>query len=258
MKLAIFTPFGFLHRESGLLYLVANYLRKNGAEVQQLRCDGALSVCGRDKRVAGGRSAFSCARCTGEQRRLADWAELRASELSSFATSEDKLQSAKWMASVNATDLERAEFRGVRLFEVCSGEFVQQTGCTSASNLSAADEQTLRSLYVAYVQSVVASERFLTQWAPTITFIAASDDSISRAYTSQVTALGIDAATFTYDATEETIFVESLRSGERYASKLILDGITSMRSDPRTWAPEVRAIVHEIMSFLGYAADRVS
>jgi hypothetical protein len=258
MKLAIFTPFGFLHRESGLLYLVANYLRKSGADVQQLRCDGALSVCGRDKRVPGGRSLFSCARCAGEQRRLADWAEARAAQLSSFATSEDKLQSAKWIASVKADDLQKAEFRGVNLFDVCRGEFLEQTGGASAAGLSSADEQALRLLYVAYVQGVVASERFLTQWAPSLTFMAGGDDSISSAYRLQVAAQGIDAALFTYDSVAEAITVESLRSGECYSSKLILDGITSMRSDPRTWAPEVRAVVHEIMSFLGYAADRIS
>jgi hypothetical protein len=162
------------------------------------------------------------------------------------------------MASVKAADLGRAEFRGVSLFDVCRSDFIQQTGHSSAAELSSGDEQALRSLYVAYVQGVVASERFLTQWSPNITFIAASDDAISSAYRLQVATRGVDAALFTYDAADEAIVVESLRSGERYSSKLILDGITSMRSDPRTWAPEVRAIVHEIMSFLGYAADRLS
>lgn len=40
MKLAIFSPYGSFHRESGLMYLVANYLDKQGGDVAQLRCDG--------------------------------------------------------------------------------------------------------------------------------------------------------------------------------------------------------------------------
>lgn len=257
MKVALFTPYGFLHRESGLMYLVANYLRTSGAELTQLRCDGAVSVCGRDRRVAGGRSVFSCARCTGEQRRLADWAEVRAYELSAFVTSEDKVQSAKWMASVQTADLDRAEFRGRNLWELCRQEFTQQTGSDALEAISAADEQSLRALYVAFVQGAVASERFLTQWSPAITFVTKTEDSLGQAYLSQVIAQGIECATFAFDEGEEAIVVESVKTGERYASKLILDGITSMRSDPRTWAPEVRAVVHEIMAFLGYGADRV-
>jgi hypothetical protein len=31
-----------------------------------------------------------------------------------------------------------------------------------------------------------------------------------------------------------------------------------MRSDFRTWAPEVTAMVHEMLSFLGYAPDRLA
>lgn len=257
MKVALFTPYGFLHRESGLIYLVANYLRSSGAELTQLRCDGAVSVCGRDVRVAGGRSVFSCARCAGEQRRLGDWSDMRAYELSAFVTSEDKVQSAKWMASVQTANLDRAEFRGINLWERCRKDFLHQTGVETLTSLSPSDEQSLRALYVAFVQGAVASERFLSQWAPAMTFVAASDDSLVHAYLSQVVAVGTECATFTHDEGEGATVIESLKTGERYVSKLVLDGITSMRRDPRTWAPEVRAVVHEIMAFLGCSADRV-
>jgi hypothetical protein len=257
MKVALFTPYGFLHRESGLMYLVANYLRASGAEVTQLRCDGAVSVCGRDSRVAGGRSVFSCARCTGEQRRLADWSDIRAYDLSAFVSSEDKVQSAKWMASVQTADLDRAEFRGINLWERCQLDFQRQTGIESIESLSAADEQSLRALYVAFVQGAVASERFVTQWAPALTLVAKSEDSLVHAYHSHIVASGIECSTFAYDEGKEVTVIESVKTGERYSSKLVLDGITSMRRDPRTWAPEVRAVVNEIMAFLGFSADRV-
>jgi hypothetical protein len=193
----------------------------------------------------------------GEQRRLSDWADVQAYELSAFVTSEDKLQSAKWMASVQRADLERAEFRGINLWQVCRNEFAQQTGLDALDDLSALHEQLLRELYVAFVQAAVAADRFVVQWAPTLSFVAHTSDSMTHAYLSQLGEKAIDCATFMYDGAEESIIVESAKSQERYASKLILDSITSMRSDPRTWAPEVRAIVNEIMSFLGYGADRV-
>jgi hypothetical protein len=161
------------------------------------------------------------------------------------------------MASVQTADLDRAEFRGINLWERCRRDFLQQTGVDTLASISSADEQSLRALYVAFVQGAVASERFLSQWSPSITFVTKSDDSLIHAYLSQVIACGTECATFAYDEGEGATVIESLKTGERYVSKLVLDGITSMRSDPRTWAPEVRAVVHEIMAFLGCSADRV-
>jgi hypothetical protein len=258
MKLALFSPYGLTHSEAGLLYLVANYLLKSGADVTQLRCDGAFAVCGRDVKVGEGRNVMSCARCIGEQRALAHWASCKSKEISSFLVADDVLQSAKWLSWVSTADLLRAEFRGVNLWNVCAEEFTSRYPESSITELSMREEECLRQLYIAYVHATVASERFIAGTAPSLHFVAGRLDPVSRAYLTQAQAGNGDVAIFFYDSMEEAIIVESVRTGARYATKLLLNGITSMRNDPRTWAPEVTAIVHEILTFLGFAPERVS
>lgn len=258
MKLALFSPYGLVHSEAGVLYLIANYLLKSGADVVQLRCDGAFSVCGRDSKVAGGRNVMSCARCIGEQRALAQWASSKSREMSSFLVSDDVLQSSKWLSSVRTADLVRAEFRGVNLWGVCGDEFNARYPESVVAELAPREEEFLRQLFLGYVHATVACERFIAGVTPDLHFVAGSADPLARAYTKQAYASGGDVAMFFYDTTEEAIIVESARTGARYATKLLLNGITSMRNDPRTWAPEVTAIVHEILTFLGFAPDRVS
>lgn len=257
MKLALFSPYGFVHSEGGLLYLVANYLIKSGADVAQLRCDGAFAVCGRDTKISGCRNVMTCARCAGEQRALAQWASARSKEVSSFLVADDVLQSSKWLSVVKSADLLRAEFRGVNLWSVCADEFTARYPESSLTELSAGEEESLRQLYLGYVHTTVAAERFMAGTSPTLHFVAGKLDPMSRAYITQAQAGGGDVAVFFYDTTEEAIVVESVQTGARYGTKLVLNGITSMRSDPRTWAPEVTAIVHEILTFLGLAPDRV-
>jgi hypothetical protein len=257
MKLAIFSPYGSFHRESGLMYLVANYLDKQGGDVAQLRCDGALPACGRDKKHESGRTPFSCLQCMGEQKALAQWANIKSRDLSSYIVPDDVLKSAQWISSIGRPDLFRIEFRGVRLWEVCEQEFQARWNIESLEKISPLQERDLRALYVSYVHTVVSSERFIASWKPTLNFVVGSADPLAKAYLSQVRRGGGDAAVFAYDATTESISVESLKNGEKYTTTLVIPEATEMRAEPRTWAPELTAIVNEMLSFLGHGADLV-
>lgn len=257
MKLALFSPYGSFHREAGLLYLVANYLDKQGGEVLQLRCDGALSACGRDRKYVGGRTPFSCLQCIGEQSALSHWAGVRARDLSSFIAPEDVAQSSKWIAAISREEFDRLEFRGVRLWDVCAPEIIARWEGVQVSTLTPIQEEGVRALFISYVHAVVASERFLAAWKPTLSFVISKGDPLSNAYLSQLRRSGGEAAIFTFDPQEEAIVVESLNSGATYMTTLILPEITEMRADPRTWAPELAAIVNELLSFLGHGADLI-
>ena len=257
MKLALFTPYGLLSRESGLLYLVANFLQKNGADVVQLRCDGAQPACSRDKLHPGGRTPFSCSECMSEQRALTQWAGVKTKELSSFIVAEDVLKSAQWISSVKSADLFNVEFRGNNLWGVCSAEFLSRWGLEAGQEMSVQHEDNLRTLYITYVQTCLAAESFVSTWSPTLSLVASPSDQATQAYITQARKAGSEVALFSYQSVDDSIVVGSLSSAESYTTKLILDGITSMRNEPRTWAPEVTAVVHELLTFIGYEPDRV-
>ena len=258
MKLAIFSPYASFYRESGLMYLVANYLDKQGGDVTQLRCDGALPACGRDKKQQSGRTPFSCLQCMGEQKALAQWAGINSRDLSTYVVPDDALKSAQWISSISRSDLFRIEFRGVRLWDVCEAEYLARWNLEGSLNdLSKVQEQDLRLLYVSYVHTLVSSERFLASWKPNLNFVVASHDPLSQAYLSQVRRADGEAAIFAYNPADELIVVESLKTGSKYSTTLVVPEATEMRADPRTWAPELTAIVNELVSFLGYGADLV-
>jgi hypothetical protein len=257
MKFALFSPYGLMHREAGLMYLVANYLVKQGAEVVQMRCDGALPACGRDRKGGGARSPFQCARCLNEQRSLSAWAGAQCRDVSQFLIPEDIKKTAEWIAAVPTSALERVEFRGVNLWSVCVNELRMRWDDLDVSALTEAQEGDLRDLYVAYVRVAVASERLIEQWKPDLTVLSSIQDPMAHAYLLQAKLAGIDAAVCSYQADEEVVVFESLANKERYTTPLALEGITSMRSDPRTWGPEVTAVVHEVLTFLGYPPDRL-
>lgn len=239
------------------MYLVANYLAKNGAEVVQLRCDGALPACGRDRRGGGVRSPFQCARCLNEQRSLSGWAGAQCRDISSFLVAEDIKKTVEWIQGVPANALQRVEFRGVNLWSACGNELQMRWDEIDNSALTHAQQNDLRNLYVAYVQVAVASERFIEQWKPDLTVLSSIQEPMAHAYLLQAKLAGVDASVCSYVPDEEAVVFESLANRERYSTSLVLEGITGMRSDPRTWGPEVTAVVHEVLTYLGCPPDRV-
>jgi hypothetical protein len=258
MRLAVFSPYGSVYRQGGLLFLVTNYLSKLGAETTVLRCDGAVKACRRDSKAGQkGRTISSCITCAGEQAALATWASVRMMQLSSFITAEDVLQGSMWIADVPSEDLCRLEFKGESLWQACAEDVQERFPQANPDALRLEESVYVRNLYSAYIQTAVATERFLSSVQPTITLIAAAGDALSRAYLLQAQRLEGDVAVFSYDANDEAVAVESLRGGSRYTTKVVLDGITSMRSDPRTWGPEVTSLVHDILTVLGYGPAAV-
>ncbi len=258
MKVALCTPYGSLHKESGLIFLVANYLAKNGADVIQLRCDGAVPACGRDRGAGAVRSPFQCAQCMGDQGSFASWAGASIRDVSCEILPDDVMTAAMWIQSVDSGALERIEFRGVNLWSACRSELATRWESLDLAALTEVQELDIRDLFLSYVRMAVASERFLARTQPSLALVSSIHDPLSHAFVLQAKQAKIDTVVGWYKPESQTVGIESVATRESYATSIIIEGLTSMRSDPRTWGPEITAMVHEAVTFLGYAPDRIA
>jgi hypothetical protein len=193
-----------------------------------------------------------------DQRAFAAWAGASVSDISSEIVPEDVQTAAKWIQGVAPESLERVEFRGVNLWSACRSELVMRWEQLHPAELTEAQEQDIRALFISYVRTAVASERFLSRFSPTLVLVSSIRDPLSHAFVLQAKQAKIDTAVGWYDPDSETVGIESLATRQSYATSLILEGLVSMRSDPRTWGPEITAMVHEALTFLGCAPDRLT
>lgn len=257
MKVVVFAPYGALHKEGGLLFLVANYLAKNGVEVAQLRCDGAVPTCRRIHGLSAAATPFCCGECSSEQAALAGWSGASIRNLSSEILPADVRTAAQWIQSVESGSLGRVEFRGVRLWNACKLELSARWGEVDPLTLTAVQQSDVRNLFVSYVRTAVASERFIARFQPSLALVTSVHDALSHAFVLQSKHAGVETVVGWYNSDEETIGMESLATRQSYSTALILEGLASMRNDPRTWGAEITAVVHEALTFLGCAPDRV-
>jgi hypothetical protein len=257
MKVVVYAPYGEAHKEASLLYLVANYLAKNGADVSQMLCDGAVPICGRDRIIGEEPGPFLCARCIAEQEQLISWSSLTAHSVSREIVPDDVRTASRWILTVPKEDLARIEFRGVNLWSACKTELLARYDGRDLSALSQSEESDLRAFFIAYTRVAIASERFIKRGEPSLALVSSIRDPLSHAFVLQAKQAKLDTAIFSFDQRTSTVSIESLSTRKTYATSLVLDNIASMRNDPRTWGPEITAVVHEALTFLGCGSDRV-
>jgi hypothetical protein len=256
MKVAIFAPYGEQPKETGLLYLVANYLVKSGAGIHQMLCDGAVPICGRSRITGEVAGPFQCARCIGEQGRLVSWAGLSCRGISREIIPDDVRTAMQWITNVPVQDLGRVEFRGVNLWSACKAELSARFEGKDLEALSESDEVDVRAMFIAYTRVAVASERFIKQIKPDLALVSSIRDPLCHAFVLQANQAKLDTAVFSYDSRSAVVSIESLATRKSYTTSLVLDKVASMRGEPRTWGAEITSVVHEALTFLGYAPDR--
>lgn len=258
MKISVFVPFGSQSQESGLMYLLANFLKVSFPEVVQLRCNGVFSMCDRDADTSWVRGMQSCFSCMSDQRALSAWSGVPVQDLSSFLLPDDVTESKRWVLSLKDHELIRAEYKGSAVFDVARESFVNRFGTQTPDLANKQHEQYLRRLLLSAVRMSIAAQRYHTKFAPDMSLVAGGRDYLTRAFVNQGRALRRDVSTFRWDINQRAIQISHPRDKKILACELVPEGIRGMRSDTRTWPSELSTIMTEIAHFLGLESDQLA
>lgn len=250
MKISVFVPFGSHSQESGLMYLLANYLKVTYPEVVQLRCNGMFSVCDRDVDESWSRGIRSCFACIADQRALSDWSSLPVQDFSAFLMPDDVRSTKSWIDTVAAENLMQAEYRGLPLFSLCKDSFANRFGAAPFEARNKSHEQFARKMLLSAARTCHAAEQFQNRFAPDLTIVSSGRDFISQSFVTVSRALKRDVSVFRWDVGSRSIHISHPRIDKHIACELVPEGILGMRSDYKTWPAEVLSIVQGILGFL--------
>ena len=159
MKLVYFTPYGTLQQESGLVYLLANYLQGAHPESFQLRCNGIFPVCVRDREYNWKRTSTSCLECVAEQNALAKWSTVEAQDLSQFLNTESLNEGKRWVLRYNPENHD-APYLGSIPYELVLETFRARVGAVRPNLKDPEHLTVLRELLKTAVYSSSASRTF--------------------------------------------------------------------------------------------------
>lgn len=257
MKTLVFTPFGAVSQEAGVIYLVANYLKSLYPDVSQLTCNGVVSLCDRDAENGWARSFMGCTSCAGEQRTLARWAALETVALSSFLNPDDIWESQRWISRLSTGELLTAAFEGVRIYELCAASVQSRFGALAPDLGNAGQEQFVRRIMLAALRVTLASRRVHLKIRPDLTLVSGGSDFMTRSYIQQAEMQRRDVVMFRWEVGTRAVLIRRSGSSQVYHCDFIFDDVTSMRPEIESWPPEILSSVHGALGFLGISQKQL-
>lgn len=250
MKAVIGSPFGSLSEESGLIYLLANYIRSAGVDTVQLRCNGIFSLCDRDAESNWRRGIESCVSCMSDQGSLAAWSGADIRDLSLFLAPFEVEQTKRWMYTISDEELSTVEFRGIVPWHTAKNTFFFRCGVEVPDPANKVHTQVARRLLLSALRMRLAARRFLEHEAPTLVLVAGGRDFISRSLIEECVANSFGHVLFQWQLDERCVRIHHPRKPEALSCELVMNRITSMRADFRTWPLELMTILDDILQFL--------
>jgi len=250
MKIALFAPYGALSQETGLIYLLGNYLRRTFPQVVQLRCNGLFSMCDRDAERGWTRSLSGCFRCLGEQRDLARWSGVTVEELSRYLSPNDIEATKRWILGVATDQLPWTNFDGQNFYSLALGSWQNRFNVSRPELANPLHEQILRRFMLSASRAYRAAETFHARVGPRLTLVAGGGDFLSRSFVAQAQAAKHDVAVCTWDVSKRAVMVSHPRREAVVPCGLLLDRLVDMRGDPSTWSRDLVGILDELLAFL--------
>ncbi len=250
MKIAVHNPFGSLSEEAGVIYLLARYLRRIFPEIVQLRCGGAFSLCDRDAENSWRRGFHTCFQCMQDQSDLAGWADLGVASLTSYLEAEELIETRKWVSFADAESLAEISFKGIVPFPYIRGSIKNRFGIDDPQLHNHHHEQMVRRLMLSAVRTCLATRRFNDQFKPGLSIVAGGDDFVSHSVLGQSRSQGIPVALVRWDIAGRAVKVFHPQSNEVFSCGLVLEGLSSMRGEIKTWPLELLNIIEDLAAFL--------
>lgn len=254
MKIAFHSPFGSIAQESGLVYLLANYLTSVAGDLPthdllQLQCNGAFSLCDRDAERDWKRGLHSCLSCMKDQETLAAWSKIPFVRLTSFLTPDDIERTKRWALVLNPERLDEAEFDGMNMALLVEST-LRLRGRSLGERSVVDSQQVQRRLMLSAARMIIASHRFLSSYEPDKVFVTSGRDFLTGCLARVCENRHVPLVTFQWRVEDRAIAIVPSDGSEPMRCELMLEGLPLLRSDHRTWSATLVTILDSILDYL--------
>ena len=248
MKIALLSPYGMLSPESGLLYVIARYAVALGHEVVDLRCNGCVSVCERDAESEWNRQIDQCSGCESESRSLAAWAGISAVELSDCISSEVRKSIHAQLLFLNAEQSWSYPIKNSSVSLLAADLFLKRFAREKPDFSNRNHEFFCKKT----ASEVLILERAFAKFSEEIKadlFLVAGQKTVF-AQAAQLAWQEQKKISFIWDLAERADRISPSWHSEQLLCSLLLERVTGMRPDVKTWPSELLSILREIATLM--------
>lgn len=231
----LFSPYGHVSRESGLLFLFASYLnRDRGVGVVELRCTGSFPRCYRDSFRRGERGIHSCLSCQAEARSLAQWAGIDSRSVGAFIEPGD----------VEA--LRRSILQGhdlpIELLAISE----------QAAQAHREGRERKNQLDFSVALQTIAFKRAINVMKPQFVLLAGGRDELTAPAALVSARAGVRAITFQWNEVTRVVHLSEIGTQRAFVTPLVIDQLPQARRE--SWSSELVRSLGDLSDWLGVHA----
>lgn len=244
MKVAVHMPLGKAHPESGLMVALSNYIASAGHEVLHYVCDGIFQHCERDLEGEGERGLKSCFKCMREKNQFSEWAKMKDFGISSFLGPSDIENARQQVFTLGMQELKDLSEQGIRL-RAHESQAIFRKLCDEKG------QDFLRTNLVSLILATRAAKMFHDICQPELSLVASGRDFMSRTFLEFSKDNSKPVSLFTWAVSNRGIEISHPAKAESLACEIVLQEVTNMRTDVRTWPSDLTDVLDSILDFLG-------
>lgn len=256
MSVLLVSPSGKRDPEVGLIYLMGRFLIGQGHHVSQLICNGVSVTCDRDADSHWRRGVHSCLTCMQEQKDLAQWGGIGAQRLSEGVDPTTVQESIRWIDGLPYEALWGASFKGVQLAELIRDTFELRFGVRAPDLNNKQHERFLRTLLAVAARLHGGVVRSLQHKTPDMILLPANAGLIASIVAKAAHAQKVPVFAWQSNLAKRCTTVHAEHSGQLHECPLVIEDVLALRSDIKTWSPDLLSILKVTEEFLGLACQR--
>lgn len=262
MKIVVFSPHGVFSPAHATTYMMLRYLHSLCAEVTQLHCNGAFSICERDLEKGSQRTLEHCLRCSAEQRQFADFSGAQARKITDFLTGEDLQRSRQWVLERDAEELWNEEWFDLSIAELIESTFLRFTGEPQPRFKSQKHAGIIRQLALTAIRMSLAAGKCVNQLRPDWLWVPSGEEMLSKSLlaSASLRANGMPKMQVVkLQSVMEGQMVLAHRDGDAHPYRVqnIIDSLDDVRADIDSWPKEVISEFDEFFRYLGISDSQL-
>jgi hypothetical protein len=198
-----------------------------------------------------------CLECGQEQSALSDWGGLGTERLSEFISPELIQSTKRFILGKSPEQVWAASWQKVALKDVLRGSFARRFGVAEPDFRNKAHQYAVQRLGLSAMRMISAAEVFATKSRPECSFVASGDDFISASYLAALKKSNGYAIRFQWDLGSRAVRIYRGDDPQYDTCEILLDSISSVRSDISSWPEELIVLLDELAIKLGLSETQL-
>lgn len=258
MKIALFFPFGSNHSEVNASELIAVLAKDNEAEVTKLSCNGALSLCDRDKQTNWKRESTACFHCQCGQSYVNSFAEFKNLELSSFIDSEFSKSSKEWVEKLEKADLSNTTIANIPLSTICGDAFKDKFNKKLSEVASDHEFSFYKHLIINSLRVFSALKNFALKNSPDLVILSGKDNFVSNAARLALASCNVETLSLSGEANSSEVLVRHSNKSDPLVAEINVERLDLIRKNTESWPDEFIARFYPVLEYIGINARQLT